>query len=286
MNDTIVTEEITHRFGTHTVLDRLSLKVQEGEVFGLLGPSGAGKTTLIKILTGQLSQTDGQAALFGTDTRKLGREEHAKIGAMMDNFGLYERLSAQDNLTFYAQIYQMPRSTISGTTTGILKRMGLYEARKTAVSGLSKGMKNRLSLARALMNQPRLLFLDEPTSGLDPAATREIHAILREQKQKGTTIFLTTHNMFEAESLCDHVGLLSNGRLIEYGEPAEICRKYNHLNRLQITLKNNETVSLPNDSTAAAPLADYLEKEEIAAIHSTEPTLESVFIELTGKGLE
>ncbi len=286
MNDTIVTEEISHRFGTHTVLEHLSLKVQEGEVFGLLGPSGAGKTTLIKILTGQLTQTDGQAALFGTDTRKLGQEEHAMIGAMMDNFGLYERLSAHDNLTFYARIYQMPRHTIPDTTADILKRMGLYEARKTAVSGLSKGMKNRLSLARALMNHPRLLFLDEPTSGLDPVTTREIHAILREQKKKGTTIFLTTHNMFEAESLCDHVGLLSNGHLIEYGEPAEICRKYNHLNRLQITLKNNETVSLPNDSTAAVPLAGYLEKEAISAIHSTEPTLESVFIELTGKGLD
>lgn len=286
LNDTIVIEKITHRFGEHTVLDQLSLKVQEGEVFGLLGPSGAGKTTLIKILTGQLAQTDGHAELFGTDTQKLGRKEHAMIGAMMDNFGLYERLSVYDNLTFYAQIYQMPRSTISAVTTDILKRMGLYEARKTAVSGLSKGMKNRLSLARALMNHPRLLFLDEPTSGLDPVTTREIHTILREQKKKGTTIFLTTHNMFEAQSLCDHVGLLYNGHLIEYGEPDEICRKYNHLNRIQITLKNSETVSLTNDKTAAAPLAEYLEKEEISAIHSTEPTLESVFIELTGKGLD
>lgn len=286
MQDTINVEKITHCFGTHAVLNSLSLCVKEGEVFGLLGPSGAGKTTLIKILTGQLTQTDGHAKLFGTDTQKLGRKEHAMIGAMMDNFGLYERLSAYDNLTFYAQIYQMPRSTISAVTTDILKRMGLYEARKTAVSGLSKGMKNRLSLARALMNHPRLLFLDEPTSGLDPVTTREIHTILREQKKKGTTIFLTTHNMFEAQSLCDHVGLLYNGRLIEYGEPDEICRKYNHLNRIQITLKNSETVSLTNDKTAAAPLAEYLEKEEISAIHSTEPTLESVFIELTGKGLD
>ncbi len=286
MNDTIITKEITHHFGERKVLDHLSLKVREGEIFGLLGPSGAGKTTLIKLLTGQLTQTDGQAALFGTDTRKLGQKEHAKIGVMMDNFGLYERLSAHDNLTFYAQIYQMPRNTIPGTTADILKRMGLYEAGKTAVSGLSKGMKNRLSLARALMNHPRLLFLDEPTSGLDPVTTKEIHAILREQKKNGTTIFLTTHNMFEAESLCDHVGLLSNGQLIEYGEPREICRKYNRLNKIQITLKNGETVSLTNDRTAAVPLADYLEKEAIAAIHSTEPTLESVFIELTGKGLD
>lgn len=285
-NDTITITDITHRFGDHTVLDHLSLNVRKGEIFGLLGPSGAGKTTLIKLLTGQLAQTDGQAALFGTDTRKLGQKEHAMIGAMMDNFGLYERLSAWDNLTFYAQIYQIPRHTISAATTDILKRIGLYEARKTAVSGLSKGMKNRLSLARALMNQPRLLFLDEPTSGLDPVTTREIHAILREQKKNGTTIFLTTHNMFEAESLCDHVGLLSNGQLIEYGNPHEICRKYNHLNKIQITLKNGETVSLTNDRTAAVPLAAYLEKEDIAAIHSTEPTLESVFIELTGRGLD
>lgn len=286
MNDTIVTTKLSHRFGTHTVLKDLSFNVQEGEVFGLLGPSGAGKTTLIKILTGQLAQTDGKADLFGTDTRKLGREEHAKVGAMMDNFGLYERLSVYDNLAFYAEIYRMPHYAVSGIITDILKRMGLYEARKTAVSGLSKGMKNRLSLARALMNHAKILFLDEPTSGLDPATTREIHDILREQKAKGTTIFLTTHNMYEAESLCDHVGLLNNGVLIEYGNPDEICRKYNHLNRIRITLKNGESVSLANDQTAAAPLARYLEKEEIAAIHSTEPTLESVFIELTGKGLD
>lgn len=286
MRDTIITDNISHRFGTHTVLNNISVTVREGEVFGLLGPSGAGKTTLIKILTGQLAQTDGCAELLGTDTRKLGRREHAGIGAMMDDFGLYERLSVYDNLAFYAEIYQVPHRAISGMITDILKRMDLYEARKTAVSGLSKGMKNRLSLARALMNHAKVLFLDEPTSGLDPAATREIHSVLREQKEKGTTIFLTTHNMFEAQSLCDHVGLLNGGRLIEYGEPNEICRKFNHLNRIQVFLKNGETASFANDRSAAAPLAKYLEKEEISAIHSTEPTLESVFIELTGRGLD
>lgn len=285
MNETIITEKLSHTFGTHPVLENISLKVQEGEVFGLLGPSGAGKTTLIKILTGQLKQKGGNAKLLGTDTQKLGSAEHAQIGTMMDNFGLYERLSVYDNLAFYAEIYQVPHSTISAVITDILKSMGLYEARKTAVSRLSKGMKNRLSLARALMNNAKILFLDEPTSGLDPATTREIHSVLQEQKAKGTTIFLTTHNMFEAETLCDHVGLLSNGRIIEYGEPREVCRKYNHLNRIQITLKNGEVVSLENNIAAAAPLTEYLKKDEISAIHSTEPTLESVFIELTGKGL-
>lgn len=282
MNDTIVTESISHSFGEHTVLENISFKVQEGEVFGLLGPSGAGKTTLIKILTGQLKQKSGSAKLLGTDTGNLGNAEHAQIGTMMDNFGLYARLSVYDNLCFYADIYQAPRHVIED----ILKSMGLYEARKTAVSRLSKGMKNRLSLARALMNDAKILFLDEPTSGLDPATTREIHTVLQEQKAKGTTIFLTTHNMFEAESLCDHVALLSSGTIIEYGEPQEVCRKYNHLNKIQITLKNGEVVSLENNKATAAPLTEYLEKDEISAIHSTEPTLESVFIELTGKGLD
>lgn len=286
MNDTIITEKLSHNFGTHTVLENISLKVQEGEIFGLLGPSGAGKTTLIKILTGQLKQKSGNARLLGTDTGKLGNSEHAQIGTMMDNFGLYERLSVYDNLAFYAEIYQIPHSAISPMITDTLKSMGLYEARKTSVSRLSKGMKNRLSLARALLNHAKILFLDEPTSGLDPATTQEIHSVLQEQKAKGTTIFLTTHNMFEAETLCDHVALLSKGNIIEYGEPREVCRKYNHLNRIQITLKNGEVVSLENNKAAAAPLSEYLEKDEISAIHSTEPTLESVFIELTGKGLD
>lgn len=282
MSYAVVTEEITHSFGEHKVLDHISFKIPKGEIFGLLGPSGAGKTTLIKILTGQLRQNEGYAELLGTDTRKLGAAEHSRIGTMMDNFGLYERLSVQDNLYFYADIYGVSRSV----TEGILKSIDLYEARRTPVLKLSKGMRNRLSLARALMNNAEILFLDEPTSGLDPATTREIHAALKEQREKGVTIFLTTHNMYEAETLCDHVALLSGGNIMEYGEPEEVCQKYNHLNKLRITLKNGEVVFLENNGTAAASLQEYLQKEEIATIHSTEPTLESIFIELTGKGLD
>ena len=281
MNCAITANDLSIKFADKQVLKDISFEVQNGTIFGLLGPSGAGKTTLIKLLTGQLKQDSGSAELLGTDTRNLTALEHGQISAMMDNYGLYDRLSVYDNMSFYADIYHVSRGTIIDT----LKSIGLYEARGTAVSKLSKGMKNRLSLARALMNDAKILFLDEPTSGLDPVTTKEIHHILLEQKKKGTTIFLTTHNMFEAESLCDHVALLSKGNIIEYGSPKDICRKYNHLNKLHITLKDGKEIMLENNSTSALAVKDYLEKDMIEAIHSTEPTLETAFIELTGRGL-
>ena len=281
MSYAITANDLSIKFADNPVLKDISFEVQTGNIFGLLGPSGAGKTTLIKLLTGQLKQDSGSAELLGTDTRELTELEHGQISAMMDNYGLYDRLSVYDNMSFYADIYRISRGTIIDT----LKSIGLYEARGTAVSKLSKGMKNRLSLARALMNDAKILFLDEPTSGLDPATTKEIHNILLEQKKKGTTIFLTTHNMFEAESLCDYVALLSKGNIIEYGKPKDICRKYNHLNKLHITLKDGKEIMLENNSTSAFEVKDYLEKNMIEAIHSTEPTLETAFIELTGRGL-
>ncbi len=282
MRNAIIAKNISVGFATKQVLSNITFEILEGEIFGLLGPSGAGKTTLMKIFTGQLGQDDGYAELLGKDTKELSASEHGQIGIMMDNFGLYDRLSAYDNLSFYADIYHVPHSRIAD----ILKNIDLYETRNTAVSKLSKGMKNRLSLARALMNSPKILFLDEPTSGLDPATTREIHAILAEQKKKSTAIFLTTHNMSEAESLCDHIALLSEGNIIEYGIPTDICRKYNHLNKLQVTLKGGEVISMENGSTSAQQIKEYLEKELIETIHSTEPTLETVFLELTGRGLD
>lgn len=230
MSHAITVENLSHKFAEKQVLRSIAFEIQEGEIFGLLGPSGAGKTTLIKILTGQLRQDDGYARLFGKDTRELSPSEHRQIGIMMDNFGLYDRLSVYDNLSFYADIYRVPHNKI----TDILKGIGLYEARRKSVSKLSKGMKNRLSLARALMNDAKILFLDEPTAGLDPSTAKEIHAILAEQKKQGTSIFLTTHNMSEAEKLCDHIAILSEGRIIEYGKPTDICEKYHHLNELEL----------------------------------------------------
>lgn len=282
MSHAMTAKEISLKLAGKQILDTVTFEIQKGEIFGLLGPSGAGKTTLIKILTGQLVQDSGYASILGKDTRKLSALEHRQVGIMMDSFGLYDRLSVYDNLLFYADIYHVPHKRIAD----ILKSIELYDDRNKAVSKLSKGMKNRLSLARALMNHAEILFLDEPTSGLDPVTTKEIHAVLSEQRERGTTIFLTTHNMFEAESLCDHVALLNEGEIVEYGEPMDICRKYNYLNKLRVTLKDGKTVLLENGSASALQMKEYLENGVIEAIHSTEPTLESVFTRLTGKELD
>lgn len=282
MEYAIEMKDIRQEFSGRRVLKGIDIHVKKGEVLGLLGPSGAGKTTIIKILTGQLRPTGGSAALLGADSGKIDKNTYRKIGTMLDNLGLYERLSVYDNLKLFARIYGIGKAGIEDA----LARTGLTDAKMRTVSKLSKGMKSRVVLARAIMNEPELLFLDEPTSGLDPSTAKEIHTLLRAEQMRGATIFLTTHNMAEATKLCDNVALLHEGTLIEYGSPAQICQKYNHLNRLRIQLKNGKQCELNNDASAAARVSELLTQEQITAIHSTEPDLESVFIERTGKGLE
>lgn len=278
----IKASEIGMAFSGNQVLEHLSLVIEQGEIFGLLGPSGAGKTTLIKILTGQLRQIEGEAEVLGQNTRSLSREDYCKFGMVLDNSGLYERQTCYDNLLLFAEIYRIPKAKI----LSVLNRVGLTDAKKKPVSKLSKGMRQRLIFARAILHEPKILFLDEPTSGLDPQTAAGIHALILEEKRKGATIFLTTHNMEEAAKLCDHVGLLHQGRLLEYGAPAQVCRKYNHQNQIQILLKNGEIQFLKNDASSAQILCKHLEVNNIESIHSTEPSLETVFMELTGRGLD
>lgn len=282
MNYAIEANGIEHKFGLNTVLNNIHLQAEKGEMIGLLGPSGAGKTTLIKILTGQLLQTAGIAKILGIDTRKLSGENRRKIGIMMDQFGLYERLSCYDNLKLFAKIYGVSQDRLEAS----LRNVGLEEAKKTAVMNLSKGMKNRLLLARALMPKPFVLFLDEPTSGLDPTTTAEIHQLIQKEQREGLTVFLTTHNMSEAEKLCDQIALLHQGRIIEYGNPQEICRNYNHQKKIRLHLYDGSEIEFSSDASAAKAIAKYLEQEKVETIHSTEPNLETVFMELTGRGLE
>ena len=219
--------------------------------------------------------------MLGCDVTKLSQNEYGKIGMVLDNTGLYERLSCYDNLALFAEIYGISKKGIEES----LEKVGLKEAIKRPVGKLSKGMRQRLVLARALMHNPQILFLDEPTSGLDPATAREIHELMLEQQKRGTTIFLTTHNMEEAAKLCDPVALLNEGKIVEYGEPGEVCRKYNHQNRIRILLKEGEQLELPNNQEAAERIHSLFQNNAVESIHSTEPTLETVFMELTGRKL-
>lgn len=273
---------VVQKFADKEVLKGVNLQVHAGEIFGLLGPSGAGKTTIIKILTGQIKQTEGESRILGKNAKSVGAADYKKLGMMMDNFGLYERLSCYDNLDLFAKIYDIPRARISQ----VLEKVGLAEAGKHPVSKLSKGMRGRLALARAVLSEPALLFLDEPTSGLDPSTAAYIHQLIRDEQKRGATIFLTTHNMEEADKLCDHITLLNEGKVVEYGEPKAICRKYNHQNKLLIRLLGGKYVELLNDSSAADEVKEYLKNGMVETIHSTEPSLETVFMELTGRKFE
>lgn len=277
----IQVNDLNKAFGEKKVLDNIKLSIEEGEIFGLLGPSGAGKTTLIKILTGQISY-HGEAKIFGEDCKNLGNEIYQQVGMVLDNCGIYDRLSCYENVKLFADIFKVDKKTIHT----VLKKVGLFEALKTPSGKLSKGMKQRLLLARAVLHSPKVLFLDEPTSGLDPATTQEIHKYLLELKSNGTTIFLTTHNMEEAYKMCDHVALLNEGHIVEYGIPDELCRKYNLVNMIQIILKSGERLEVVNDEISADKIARCFKENNVEAIHSSEPNLETVFMKLTGRGLE
>ena len=271
----ITVEKITKRFGNKTALNQIQFNVEKGEIFGFLGPSGAGKTTLINILTGQLKADEGTTQLLGKDTKDLTPEDLARIGLVGDSSGYYEKLSLEKNLIVYAKIYGLPNSRVDE----VLEQVGLLESKKTIAEKLSTGMRQRMFLARALLNRPELLFLDEPTSGLDPMTSKKIHRLLEELKAAGTTIFLTTHDMVEATEMCDRISLLNQGDLVEIGTPRDIIQKYNKEKRVKVTfLDHSEQVMAFED------LKD-LDMTQVELIHSMEPTLEDIFIQLTGEKL-
>ena len=271
----IVVKNVTKKFGQKVALEEISFEVKKGEIFGFLGPSGSGKTTMIKILTGQLNADSGQTELLGKVSEKLTPADLEQIGLVSDTSGFYEKLSLYKNLQAYAKLYGKPNSRVDE----VLKQVDLYDSKNLAAEKLSTGMKQRMFLARALINKPQVLFLDEPTSGLDPTTSKKIHELLLELKEAGTTIFLTTHDMNEATLLCDRLSLLNRGHLIEYGTPASIIQKYNHEKKVQLTFADETHTQITFEELGQTDLA------QVVAIHSCEPTLEEIFIQLTGEKL-
>ena len=256
----------------------LTFDVARGECFGFLGPSGAGKTTTIKLLTRQLAADTGRITLFGRPIENAGGADYDRIGILSDTSALYERLTIEENLRLYAQV----RGRGGRGIPALLERVGLDRDRKTLIKNCSKGMRQRAALLATLVHSPELVFLDEPTSGLDPAARAEVHKMLAELRRAGTTVFLTTHDMAEAESCCDRLAILNEGRIVTMGTPQSLTMEHAR-NRLVVTTRTHGVVELTKDAACADTVRDLLAAGEVLSLHSDEPNLEEVFLELTGK---
>jgi ABC-2 type transport system ATP-binding protein len=217
----IVTEALTKRFGDILAIDDLNLNVASSEVFGFLGPNGAGKTTTLRILSALISPSGGRAWVAGYEIAREDQQIRRKVGILTETPGLYDRLSAEANLTFFAQLYEVEEA--QAAVERYLRMLGLWDRRHQEAGAFSKGMRQKLAIARALLHEPQVLFLDEPTSGLDPQAARMVREFISELKQEGRTIFLCTHNLDEADRLCDRIGVV-NTRLVALDTPTALRR--------------------------------------------------------------
>jgi ABC-2 type transport system ATP-binding protein len=224
MNDSAVyTENLSRSFQSVRAVDQLSLEIPRGIVFGFLGPNGSGKTTTIRLLLGLLQPDSGRAEVLGYSTATQADAIRQRCGALLEHTGLYERLTAEDNLEFYGRIAQIPVQERRGRIHELLDSLGLWDRRRETVGAWSRGMKQKLAIARALLSKPELIFLDEPTAGLDPLAAAALRDDLSALSTRhGVTVFLTTHNLTEAEKLCAQVAVIRQGRLLKVGKPDEL----------------------------------------------------------------
>lgn len=268
-------------YGRVRAVNGIDFSVAEGEIFGLLGHNGAGKTTTIRMLTGRTRPSHGRATVAGYDVVSQLDQVKPLINLVFEDVNLYERLSGRENLLFFSRLYGIPPARADD----LLDMVGLTEAADRKVKTYSSGMKQRLLVARSLINQPRVLFLDEPTRGLDPTSAREIRQLLAGMSAQGTTMFLTTHYMEEADQLCNRVAFLADGEIVALDTPRELKLRYGQRTAV-VVLDNREehTVRL-DDRSGAAQLESWMQEGRVLSIHSQEGTLEDVFIELAGRAL-
>lgn len=285
MDAAIDATDLRYAYGDDVAVDGVSVQVAPGEVLGFLGPNGAGKSTTIKMLTGQLTPQDGSITVLGMAMPRQRTQIQQHIGVCFEEKNLYLAMSGAQNLRFFAQLFG-----ISGfDPLPLLERVGLAERARDRVADYSKGMRQRLMMARTLVNSPQVLFLDEPTDGLDPVSARQIRGLIREEAGRGAAVLLTTHDMMEADELSDRVAFINDGRVLALDTPEQL--KISHGSRsLRIRRRDpahgvSEQV-LPFDQVTAEQLQSVLSGGDVLTVHSAEATLEDVFVHFAGRGLD
>ncbi len=285
MAKAIIAQDLTYTYGKTVAVDHIDFSVDEGEILGFLGPNGAGKSTTVKILTGQLKPKAGTATVLGIDVARQPKQVQAQAGICFEITNLYHEMSAEENLKLFARLFAVKDADIQG----LLERVGLGGRGRDLVSSYSKGMKQRLMVARALINRPRILFLDEPTDGLDPVSSEAIRNIILEERERGATIFLTTHDMLEADKLSDRVAFIDKGKIAAIDTPHALKQKYGRRSlKAQVVGPDGrlEQREIPLDGSDTAEQVNRLfQQEQVLTLHSEEATLEDIFIQITGRGL-
>jgi fluoroquinolone transport system ATP-binding protein len=282
----ITVENLNFRYhkSDQLVLKDVSFDVKNGEIFGFLGPSGAGKSTTQKVLNGILKNFSGNVVVNGQDVSRTGKDFYEKIGVAFEFPNLYLKLTALENLSLFASFYK----TKTEKPLKLLEMVGLAEERNIRVEAFSKGMRMRLNFVRSLLNYPQVLFLDEPTSGLDPVNARKMKNIILNLKEKGVTVFLTTHNMADADELCDRLAFMIDGQLMVVDSPRSL-KLQNGRKILRVSYQEEqklESMEFDLRGLGSDPLfMDIINNKDIETIHTQEASLEDVFIKITGQSL-
>jgi len=275
---------IRYSYGETLAVDGIGFAVRPGEVVGFLGPNGAGKSTTVKLLTGMLRPDEGTISMLGLDVSREPSRVHERIGVCFEEKNLYLEMTARENLDFFARLFGIRRYD----TGAALRRVGLEGRMDDRVKRYSKGMRQRLMVARALVNTPDVLFLDEPTDGLDPVSARAIRSIIVEEAHRGAAVFLTTHDMNEADQLSDRVAFINEGRIVAFDTPENL--KLEHGSRsVRVRIRGEEGVDervVPlGDGEAGELLRSVADDPRLMTIHTEEASLEDIFVKMTGRGL-
>ena len=284
MSLSIQASDLRYSYGDKLAVDGVSLEVASGEVVGFLGPNGAGKSTTIKMLTGQLTPDSGTVNLLGMDMASNRETIQARMGVCFEEKNHYIKMSGRENLEFFGRLFGIDDLD----TDGLLEKVDLIERGDDRVAEYSKGMRQRLMIARTISNSPDVLFFDEPTDGLDPVSAQSIRRVIREEAERGAAVLLTTHDMMEADTMSDRVSFINEGRVLVNDTPENLKLAYGQRN-VRVRSRNGgvvDEVVIPMDEEGAGERLRSLVTDDVMTIHTEEATLEDIFIQMAGRGLE